>query len=117
MGDIKSNMSKLIYESRGDRDLHCTESQSEASTEEGHDSLSVGSFEEDSKSEFILDPPKPKPPAWFNGILTWEDFELVNPHRARFLKEIKDLAPGHWFSLRWKRLYKVCETVGYLVRQ
>lgn len=25
---------------------HCTESQSEASTEEGHDSLSVGSFEE-----------------------------------------------------------------------
>ncbi|KAL7992504.1 hypothetical protein Chor_016760 [Crotalus horridus] len=92
MGDIKSNMSKLIYESRGDRDLHCTESQSEASTEEGHDSLSVGSFEEDSKSEFILDPPKPKPPAWFNGILTWEDFELVNPHRARFLKEIKDLA-------------------------
>ncbi|XP_075359194.1 E3 ubiquitin-protein ligase HECTD1 isoform X11 [Mycteria americana] len=92
MGDIKNNMSKLIYESRGDRDLHCTESQSEASTEEGHDSLSVGSLEEDSKSEFILDPPKPKPPAWFNGILTWEDFELVNPHRARFLKEIKDLA-------------------------
>ncbi|XP_014635918.1 PREDICTED: E3 ubiquitin-protein ligase HECTD1 isoform X5 [Ceratotherium simum simum] len=92
MGDIKSNMSKLIYESRGDRDFHYTESQSEASTEEGHDSLSVGSFEEDSKSEFILDPPKPKPPAWFNGILTWEDFELVNPHRARFLKEIKDLA-------------------------
>ncbi|XP_035407969.1 E3 ubiquitin-protein ligase HECTD1 isoform X7 [Cygnus atratus] len=92
MGDIKSNMSKLIYESRGDRDLHCTESQSEASTEEGHDSLSVGSLEEDSKSEFILDPPKPKPPAWFNGILTWEDFELINPHRARFLKEIKDLA-------------------------
>ncbi|XP_040558093.1 E3 ubiquitin-protein ligase HECTD1 isoform X3 [Gallus gallus] len=92
MGDIKSNMSKLIYESRSDRDLHCTESQSEASTEEGHDSLSVGSLEEDSKSEFILDPPKPKPPAWFNGILTWEDFELINPHRARFLKEIKDLA-------------------------
>ncbi|XP_069065178.1 E3 ubiquitin-protein ligase HECTD1 isoform X4 [Pleurodeles waltl] len=92
MGDIKSNMSKLIYESRGDRDLHCMESQSEASTEEGHDSLSLGSFEEDSKSEFILDPPKPKPPAWFQGILTWEDFELVNPHRAHFLKEMKDLA-------------------------
>ncbi|XP_069494583.1 E3 ubiquitin-protein ligase HECTD1 isoform X3 [Ambystoma mexicanum] len=92
MGDIKSNMSKLIYESRGDRDMHCMESQSEASTEEGHDTLSLGSLEEDSKSEFILDPPKPKPPAWFQGILTWEDFELVNPHRARFLKEIKDLS-------------------------
>ncbi|XP_043929755.1 E3 ubiquitin-protein ligase HECTD1 isoform X1 [Protopterus annectens] len=92
LGDIKSNMSKLFYESRSDRDLHYTETQSEASTEEGHDSFSVGSFDEDSKSEFIIDPPKPKPPAWFHGILTWEDFELVNPHRARFLKEIKELA-------------------------
>ncbi|XP_043553994.1 E3 ubiquitin-protein ligase HECTD1 isoform X2 [Chiloscyllium plagiosum] len=94
MGDIKSNMSKLLneYGTRLDGDLHYTESQSEASTEEGHDSISVGSFDEDSKSEFILDPPKPKPPGWFHGILTWEDFELVNPHRARFLKEIKELS-------------------------
>ncbi|XP_072896164.1 E3 ubiquitin-protein ligase HECTD1 isoform X1 [Hemitrygon akajei] len=94
MGDIKSNMSKLLHEygSRVDGDLHYTESQSEASTEEGHDSISVGSFDEDSKSEFILDPPKPKPPGWFHGILTWEDFEFVNPHRARFLKEIKELS-------------------------
>ncbi|XP_020386934.2 E3 ubiquitin-protein ligase HECTD1, partial [Rhincodon typus] len=94
MGDIKSNMSKLLneYGTRLDGDLHYTESQSEASTEEGHDSLSIGSFDEDSKSEFILDPPKPKPPGWFHGILTWEDFELVNPHRARFLKEIKELS-------------------------
>ncbi|KAM9294001.1 E3 ubiquitin-protein ligase HECTD1 isoform 2-T2 [Gastrophryne carolinensis] len=92
MGDIKSNMSKLLYASRGDDSEHCTESQSEASTEDGHDTLSVRSFEEDSKSEFILDPPKPKPPAWFQGILTWEDFELVNPHRARFLRDIRELA-------------------------
>ncbi|XP_041131229.1 E3 ubiquitin-protein ligase HECTD1 isoform X5 [Polyodon spathula] len=92
MGDIKSNMSKLLYESRGDGDLHFSEIQSEASTEEGHDTYSVGSFDEDSKSEFILDPPKPKPPAWYHGILTWEDFELVNPHRAKFLKKVKELA-------------------------
>ncbi|XP_068109968.1 E3 ubiquitin-protein ligase HECTD1 isoform X4 [Hyperolius riggenbachi] len=92
MGDIKSNMSKLLYASRGEDSEHCTESQSEASTEDGHDALSVRSFEEDSKSEFILDPPKPKPPAWFQGILTWEDFELVNPHRARFLRDIRELA-------------------------
>ncbi|XP_039598288.1 E3 ubiquitin-protein ligase HECTD1 isoform X2 [Polypterus senegalus] len=92
MGELKSNMSKLLYESRGDGDLHFSEIQSEASTEEGHDNYSVGSFDEDSKSEFILDPPKPKPPAWYHGILTWEDFELVNPHRARFLKEVKELA-------------------------
>ncbi|XP_046871935.1 E3 ubiquitin-protein ligase HECTD1 isoform X1 [Hypomesus transpacificus] len=102
MGDIKSNMSKLLYQSRTgpqggshfhDPDRHfLSEIQSEASTEESQDTYSVGSFDEDSKSEFILDPPKPKPPAWYHGILTWEDFELVNPHRARFLKELKELA-------------------------
>ncbi|XP_036397798.1 E3 ubiquitin-protein ligase HECTD1 isoform X4 [Megalops cyprinoides] len=92
MGDIKSNMSKLLYQSRGEADLHLSDIRSEASTEEGHDSYSLGSFDEDSKSEFILDPPKPKPPAWYHGILTWEDFELVNPHRAKFLKELKELA-------------------------
>ncbi|XP_053567838.1 E3 ubiquitin-protein ligase HECTD1 [Bombina bombina] len=92
MGDVKSNMSKLLYASRGEDSEHCTESQSEASTEDGHDALSVGSFEEDSKSEFILDPPKPKPPAWFQGILTWDDFEQINQHRAQFLRDIRELA-------------------------
>ncbi|XP_052436752.1 E3 ubiquitin-protein ligase HECTD1 isoform X8 [Carassius gibelio] len=92
MGDIKSNMSKLLYQTRVESDCHFSEIQSEASTEEGQDTYSVGSFDEDSKSEFILDPPKPKPPAWYHGILTWEDFELVNPHRAQFLKELKALS-------------------------
>ncbi|XP_029531672.1 E3 ubiquitin-protein ligase HECTD1-like isoform X4 [Oncorhynchus nerka] len=100
MGDIKSNMSKLLYASRGGPLLldpteqyhHFSEIQSEASTEESLDTYSVGSFDEDSKSEFILDPPKPKPPAWYHGILTWEDFERVNSHRAKFLKEMKELA-------------------------
>lgn len=90
MGDIKSNMSKLLYETRSDSDRHFSDFHSEASTEE--ELYLMGSFDEDSKSEFILDPPKPKPPAWYHGILTWEDFELVNPHRARFLKELKELA-------------------------
>ncbi|KAF7704192.1 hypothetical protein HF521_021264 [Silurus meridionalis] len=90
MGDIKSNMSKLLYDTRLDSDHHFSYIHSEASTEE--EPYLISSFDEDSKSEFILDPPKPKPPAWFYGILTWEDFELVNPHRARFLKELKELA-------------------------
>ncbi|XP_053488074.1 E3 ubiquitin-protein ligase HECTD1 isoform X4 [Ictalurus furcatus] len=91
MGDIKSNMSKLLYETRSDSDRHFfSDIHSEASTEE--EPYLLGSFDEDSKSEFILDPPKPKPPAWYHGILTWDDFELVNPHRARFLKEMKALA-------------------------
>ncbi|XP_024133712.1 E3 ubiquitin-protein ligase HECTD1 [Oryzias melastigma] len=97
MGDIKSNMSKLLYQSRGppqDRAplLLLTEVQSEASTEESQETYSVGSFDEDSKSDFIMDPPKPKPPAWFHGIMSWDDFQLVNPHRASFLKEVKELA-------------------------
>ncbi|XP_056151239.1 E3 ubiquitin-protein ligase HECTD1 isoform X3 [Lampris incognitus] len=102
MGDIKSNMSKLLYQSRSAPQGHdperlpplllLSELQSEASTEESQETYSVGSFDEDSKSEFILDPPKPKPPAWYHGILTWEDFHLVNPHRAGFLKEVKELA-------------------------
>ncbi|XP_055018832.1 E3 ubiquitin-protein ligase HECTD1 [Boleophthalmus pectinirostris] len=83
MGDIKSNMSKLLYASPSvDRGLNL-----EAGTED-HDSL----FDEDSKSEFILDPPKPKPPAWYHGLLTWDDFQHVNPHRASFLKEMKELS-------------------------
>lgn len=101
MGDIKSNMSKLLYQSRSSPqglDSHLqpllllSEVHSEASTEESQETYSVGSFDEDSKSEFIMDPPKPKPPAWYHGILTWDDFQLVNPHRARFLKELKELA-------------------------
>ncbi|XP_056283269.1 E3 ubiquitin-protein ligase HECTD1 isoform X9 [Pseudoliparis swirei] len=104
MGDIKSTMSKLLYHSRGspppDRPPHLQPFLllSEASTEETQESqesqetYSVGSFDEDSKSEFIMDPPKPKPPAWYHGILTWDSFQLVNPHRASFLKELKELA-------------------------
>ena len=75
MGDIKSTMSKLLYHA------HDPDGQSEASTEESRETYSLGSEDEDSKSEFILDPPKPKPPAWYQGILTWDHFHLVNPHR------------------------------------
>ncbi|XP_056867456.1 E3 ubiquitin-protein ligase HECTD1 isoform X2 [Takifugu flavidus] len=102
MGDIKSNWSKLLYQScsftpgqdpeRSHLQPFLLLSESEASTEESQETYSVGSFDEDSKSEFIMDPPKPKPPAWYHGILTWDDFQLVNPHRASFLKELKELA-------------------------
>lgn len=92
MGDIKSNWSKLLYQScsftpgqdpeRSHLQPFLLLSESEASTEESQETYSVGSFDEDSKSEFIMDPPKPKPPAWYHGILTWDDFQLVNPHRC-----------------------------------
>ena len=39
-------------------------------------------------SYFQLKPTQP----WFSGILSEEDFELVNPHRAVFLRQLRDLA-------------------------
>lgn len=92
MGDIKSSWSRQLSQScsfppgqepeRPHLQPFLLLSESEASTEESQETYSVGSFDEDSKSEFIMDPPKPKPPAWYHGILTWDDFQLVNPHRC-----------------------------------
>lgn len=31
-------------------------------------------------------------PAWFSGLLSQDDFELVDPHRARFLQQLRVLA-------------------------
>lgn len=50
---------------------------------------------EDMDKELILDPPKfrqPSTPPWYAGILTDEDLEIVNPHRAVFLKQLRELA-------------------------
>ena len=93
MGDIKSTMSKLLHHA------HCPDGQSEASTEDGQETpYSPGSEDddEDSKSEFILDPPKPRPPAWYHGILTWDHFQLVNPHRSDHQTDTQtDRQTGH----------------------
>ena len=46
----------------------------------------------ESKAELILgDPPKPRTPAWFAGLLTWDDFEQEDPHRAHFLRQLRVL--------------------------
>lgn len=39
--------------------------------------------------ELIFDPPKQKKPAWFHGLLTHEDFEIINPHRAKFIAHLQ----------------------------
>ncbi|XP_069118347.1 E3 ubiquitin-protein ligase HECTD1-like isoform X3 [Argopecten irradians] len=49
---------------------------------------------EDVDKELILDPPKvkrPDTPAWYEGILTDDDFELIDPHRATFLRQLREL--------------------------
>ncbi len=59
---------------------------------------------EDMDKELILDPPKHKlrsqtsmtaslcAAPWYAGLLNHGDFELVDPHRARFLQQLRDLA-------------------------
>lgn len=45
--------------------------------------------------ELILDPPKTYQntgPPWYAGILKEEDFALVDPHRAYFLSQLKELS-------------------------
>ena len=49
---------------------------------------------EEMDKELILDPPKPKAPdtpPWYEGILTEEDFEITDPYRASFMKQLHDL--------------------------
>ncbi|CAH1802965.1 unnamed protein product, partial [Owenia fusiformis] len=49
---------------------------------------------EDEDKELIYDPPKPSSsalPAWFSGMLTDADFEVINPHRAKFIGQLRDL--------------------------
>ncbi|OWF47209.1 E3 ubiquitin-protein ligase HECTD1 [Mizuhopecten yessoensis] len=49
---------------------------------------------EDVDKELILDPPKvkrPDTPAWYEGILNDDEFELIDPHRATFLRQLREL--------------------------
>lgn len=41
----------------------------------------------------MLYPPHQKPTSpWFSGVLSEEDFEVIAPHRAAFLRQLRDLA-------------------------
>ena len=58
---------------------------------------------EETEKELILDPPKYRlrsqtslssttSSPWYTGLLNQEDFDLVDPHRARFLKQLRELS-------------------------
>ena len=102
MGDVVDNVSQSY------RELLCrTDSSSDDSFVDDDDDDDVTPTEE-SEKELILDPPKRHlvshtsnvaslmaanmGPAWYAGLLTYDDFELVDPHRARFLKQLQQLA-------------------------
>lgn len=65
--------------------------------------LSLESNEEKSDA-YAEDPPKPRSRGWFYGILTWEDLELIDPHRAHFLRQLQDLVDRKKLILKDKQL-------------
>ncbi|XP_071795349.1 E3 ubiquitin-protein ligase HECTD1-like isoform X3 [Asterias amurensis] len=94
MGEAGSNIHPSFTPESSVRDSEVSnDTQSEASLDDVHDLISELSIEEyESKSELIMgDPPKPRTPAWFAGLLTLDDLELVAPHRAHFLRQLKVL--------------------------
>lgn len=95
MGDAGSSIHPSFSpeSSLRDSDIFVNETPSEASLDDLHELISDMSMEEsESKAELILgDPPKPRTPSWFAGLLTWDDFEQVDPHRAQFLRQLRVL--------------------------
>lgn len=96
MGDVVDNVSQNYRElltRRPSEDLDSPRSDDSTPTE-------------DMDKELILDPPKPRYRSqisctsttstvgtpWYAGLLTHEDFELVDPHRARFMRHLRDLS-------------------------
>ncbi|XP_071078576.1 E3 ubiquitin-protein ligase HECTD1-like isoform X2 [Haliotis cracherodii] len=62
---------------------------------------------EEIEKEMKMDQPKSRHnllTPWFAGILTEEDFEIVNPHRAAFLRQLRDLSAKKQRILKDKSL-------------
>ena len=80
--DNENAINKLDWESSKEREL--IEDEKELSKEENSElSKTKESIEEL--------PSTPLSPCWFAGILDDSDMEMVDPHRASFLKQLQDL--------------------------
>lgn len=80
--DNENAINKLDWESSKEREL--IEEEEELSKEEN----SELSKTKESVEEL---PSTPSPPCWFAGILDDSDMDMVDPHRAAFLKQLQDL--------------------------
>ena len=80
--DNENAINKLDWESSKEREL--IEEEEELSKEEN----SELSKTKESVEEL---PSSPLPPCWFAGILDDSDMEIVDPHRAAFLKQLQEL--------------------------
>ena len=62
---------------------------------------------EEIDKELILDPPKPKAPVtppWYDGILSEEDMDIIDSHKAGFLKQLRELSAKKQRILKDKAL-------------
>lgn len=75
-------INKLDWESSKEREL--IEEEEELSKEENSELSKTKESVEDI-------PLAPLPPSWFAGILDDSDMEVVDPHRATFLKQLQEL--------------------------
>lgn len=87
MGEVGHNITQQYTQSLARTTGYMTESV----TSEGSE-IFVG---DEMDKELILDPPKPRHPVvppWYEGILSEDDMDIIDPHRSGFLKQLRELA-------------------------
>ena len=87
MGEVGHNITQQYTQSLAKTSNNMTESV----TSEGSEIFTGEDFDK----ELILDPPKPRQPMvppWYEGILSEDDMDIIDPHRSGFLKQLRELA-------------------------
>lgn len=87
MGEVGHNITQQYTQSLA----RTTSNMTESVTSEGSE-IFMG---EEMDKELILDPPKlrhPVVPPWYEGILSEDDMDIIDPHRSGFLKQLRELA-------------------------
>lgn len=87
MGEVGHNITQQYSMSLAKISSSMTESVTSESSEIFHT--------DDIDKELILDPPKqrsPVLPPWYEGILSEDDLDIIDPNRSRFLKQLRELS-------------------------
>lgn len=87
MGEVGHNVTQHYTMSLSKTSSGMTESITSESSEIMHT--------DDIDKELILDPPKqrsPISPPWYEGILSEDDLDIIDPNRSRFLKQLRELS-------------------------
>jgi E3 ubiquitin-protein ligase HECTD1 len=88
--DIPMSRPFLKMMCRGEVGSHITQQFIELTTRE--DDVKDGEPMETDKDFHSIQRSHSIIPPWYSGVLCFEDFEQINPHRAKFLRQLKELA-------------------------